>query len=41
VTLVQRFGLYPSAALAFDVSIAIAVLAIMLLLSFFIARARQ
>jgi hypothetical protein len=41
VTLVQRFGLYPSAALPFDVFIAIAVLAITLLLSFFIARARQ
>jgi hypothetical protein len=40
VTLIQRFGLYPSAALAFDVFIAIAALAIMLLFSFFIARAR-
>jgi hypothetical protein len=41
VTLVQRFGLYPSAALPFDIFIAIAVLAITLLLSFFIGRARQ
>jgi hypothetical protein len=40
VTLVQRFGLYPSAALGFDVFIAAAVLGIMLLFSFFIARAR-
>jgi hypothetical protein len=39
VTLVQRFALYPSAALAFDVLIAIAAMAILLLFSFFIARA--
>ena len=40
VTLVQRFGLYPSAAVAFDVSIAIIATAIMLLFSYFIGRAR-
>jgi hypothetical protein len=40
VTLVQRFGLYPSAALAFDVVIAIATMAILLLFSYFTARAR-
>ena len=40
VTLVQRFALYPSAALAFDVLVAIAAVAILLLFSFFIARAR-
>lgn len=40
VTLVQRFALYPSAALAFDVPIAVAAMAILLLFSFFIARAR-
>ncbi len=39
-TLVQRFGLYPSAALAFDVSIAIVTMAIMLLFAFFIVRTR-
>jgi hypothetical protein len=40
VTLVERFALYPSAALAFDVLVAIAAMAILLLLSYFIARAR-
>jgi hypothetical protein len=40
VTLVQRIGLYPSTALAFDVVIAIAAMAIMLLFSYFIGRAR-
>jgi hypothetical protein len=39
-TLLQRLGLYPSAPLAFDVFIAIAVTAIMLLFSYFITRAR-
>jgi hypothetical protein len=40
LTLIQRFVLYPSAALAFDVLIAIAMLAIMLLASWFVVRAR-
>jgi hypothetical protein len=40
VTVVQRFALYSSAALAFDVLIAIAAMGILLLFSFFIARAR-
>jgi hypothetical protein len=39
-TLLQRFVLWPSAALAFDVLIAIAMLAIMLLASWFVVRAR-
>ena len=40
VTLVQLFALYPSAALAFDALMAIAAMAILLLFSFFIVRAR-
>jgi hypothetical protein len=39
-TLLQRFVLYPSAALAFDVLIAIAMLALGLLASWFVVRAR-
>jgi len=35
----QRFVLYPSGALAFDVCIAVAVWAILLLLFFFMVRA--
>ncbi len=41
VTLVQRFALYPSTAAAFDVSIAISAMAIMLLFAYFIGRARH
>ena len=40
VTLVQRFGLYPSAGVVFDIFVAIAVMGTMLLFSYFIVRAR-
>jgi hypothetical protein len=40
VTLVQRFALYPSAAPAFDILVAIAATAVLLLFSHYIARAR-
>ena len=40
VVAVQRFVLYPSAALGFDAVIAVAVLAILLLLGYFVARGR-
>jgi hypothetical protein len=39
-TLIQRFVLYPSAALAFDVLIAVGMLAIALLANWFVVRAR-
>jgi len=40
VTLLQRFVLWPTAAVAFDVFIAIAVVAILILWGFFIVRGR-
>lgn len=40
VTLVQRFLLYPPAPLGFDVGMALAALAIVLLLGFFMTRDR-
>jgi hypothetical protein len=40
VTLIQRFGLYPSASVPFDVFVSIAALAILMLLANFMVRAR-
>lgn len=40
VTLVQRLFLYPSATLGFDVAIAVAAMAIVLLLEYFVVRDR-
>lgn len=40
VTLMQRLFLYPSAALGFDVAIAVAAMAILLLLQYFMVRDR-
>ncbi len=41
LTLIERFVLYPPAALAFDIAIAVAALVIVLLLAFFTVRARS